>query len=143
MTASTALEPQTRPALRTLGFWLAVPLALLQAVNVARAIADPVGFAAYMGAPLANADATAWVYVYALRTGFVALLVAFFLVRRDVTALKWTAIAALVMPLGDAWLAHQSDAPISTVARHLAIEAYLVVTAIALAFAARAAERGR
>jgi hypothetical protein len=142
MTVNTASERQPRLALRTIGFWLAVPLALLQAVNAARAISDPMAFSAYMGAPVVSSDATAWVYVYALRTGFISLLVTFFLVRRDVPALKWTAVAALVMPLGDAWIAHQSGAALSIVARHLAIEAYLIVTVIALTFAARAAGRG-
>jgi hypothetical protein len=142
MTLRTALERQPRPVLRTIGFWLAVPLALLQAVNAIRAVADPIAFSAYMGAPLVNSDAAAWVYVYALRTGFIALLATFFLVRRDVPALKWTAIAALVMPLGNAWIAHHAGAALSIVARHLVIEAYLIVTVIALAFAARAAECG-
>ncbi|ALL12713.1 DUF4267 domain-containing protein [Caulobacter henricii] len=130
-----------RSVLRTFGFWLSVPLALLQAVNVARALSDPTGFAIYYGVPVSGADAVAWVQVYALRTAFVAALVAIFLVRRDLRALFWTAVAALILPLGDAWLTHQTGAAASIVARHLAIEGYLVLTCVALFIANRNAAR--
>jgi Domain of unknown function (DUF4267) len=133
--------PPSRPVLRTFGFWLSVPLALLQAVNVARALSDPTGFAAYYGVPVSGADAVAWVQVYALRTAFVAALVAIFLVRRDLRALFWTAIAALILPLGDAWLTHQAGAGRSIVARHLATAAYLALSCFALFVANRNARR--
>lgn len=139
MTAPTSSS--SRPVLRTFGFWLSVPLALLQAVNVARALSDPTGFATYYGVPVSGADAVAWVQVYALRTAFVAGLVAIFLVRRDLRALFWTAVAALILPLGDAWLTHQTGAASSIVARHLAIEGYLVLTCFALFIANRNAAR--
>lgn len=128
-----------RPALRTFGFWLSVPLAALQAVNVARALADPAGFAAYYGVPASGADAAAWVQVYALRTAFIAALVAIFLVRRDLRALLWTAIAALILPLGDAWLTHQVGAAPSIVLRHIATAGYLALTCFALLVASRRA----
>lgn len=123
---------------RTVGFWMAVPLAALQAFNVVRVVLDPEGFAVYMGTPLEAASDASWVLIYGLRTAFIALLVTVLLVRRDLNALKWTALAALVMPLGDAWLAHQAGAETLTVARHVAIAAYLVFTAIALFAASRA-----
>ncbi|WP_419317794.1 DUF4267 domain-containing protein [Caulobacter sp. ErkDOM-E] len=134
-------SPSRRPVLRTFGFWLSVPLALLQAVNVARALSDPTGFATYYGVPVSGADAVAWVQVYALRTAFVAALVAIFLVRRDLRALFWTATAALILPLGDAWLTHTTGAASSIVARHLAIEGYLALTCVALFIANRNAAR--
>ncbi|ATC25554.1 DUF4267 domain-containing protein [Caulobacter vibrioides] len=133
--------PPSRPVLRTFGFWLSVPLALLQAVNVARALSDPTGFATYYGVPVDGADAIAWVQVYALRTAFVAALVAIFLVRRDLRALFWIAIAALILPLGDAWLTHQAGAAFSIVARHLATAGYLALTCFALFVAHRNATR--
>jgi len=117
---------------RTIGFWMSVPMAALQAFNVARVALDPQGFAAYMGAALGSANDVSWVMIYGLRTAFIALLVTAFLVRRDLAALKWTALAALVMPLGDAWIAHQAGAGIATVARHGAIAVYLLLTTIAL-----------
>jgi hypothetical protein len=131
----------SRPVLRTFGFWLAVPLALLQAVNVARALADPSGFAAYYGVPVGGNDAVVWVQVYALRTAFIATLVAIFLIRRDLHALFWTAIAALILPLGDAWLSQQAGAAASIVLRHIATAGYLALTCVALYFANRNAVR--
>lgn len=115
-----------------IGLGMAVPMAMLQAVNVARVVLDPAGFASYMGAPLvASADAS-WVAIYAARTAFIALLAAILLIRRDLGALRWMATAALVMPLADAWIAHRVGAPTATVARHLAIALYLGVTAAVL-----------
>lgn len=138
---TSAPSPSSRPGLRTVGFWLSVPLALLQAVNVARALSDPTGFATYYGVPISSADAAAWVQVYALRTAFVAALVATLLIRRDLRALFWTAIAALILPLGDAWLTHQAGAALSIVARHLATAGYVALTCVALFVANRNATR--
>jgi hypothetical protein len=140
MTATT-LQTQKRPAARTIGLWLATPMAALQALNAVRALADPVGFATYFGAPIGGADMLAWVQVYGLRTAFIAAVVTVLLLRRDLQALMWTAIVALVLPLGDAWLTHQSGADPSIVARHLAIAAYLAVTSGALFIANRSAGR--
>ena len=133
--------PLTRPQSRlpAIALWLAAPMALLQGINAVRTVTDPIGFARYMGAPLASAADAAWVQIYGLRAAFVALLVAALIARRDIGALKWAALAALVMPLGDAWLTHQLGAPPSTIARHGAIAAYLVVAF----FAFRAAEARR
>jgi hypothetical protein len=130
-------------AWRTIGFWLAVPMALLQAVNAVRAVIDPAGFADYLGAPLAAEADAAWVFVYATRTAFVALLVAGLLLRGQLGALSWIALAALVMPLGDAWIAYTAGAPTATVARHLGIVLYLGLAAFALRRSAAARARAR
>jgi hypothetical protein len=113
---------------RSIGFWLAAAIALLQAVNAARAFIDPAGFAQYLGLPLANAADAPLIYIYGLRTGFIALAVAALLATRNMRALSWIALAGVVIPLGDAWLAHNAGAPIATVARHGAIALYLVLT---------------
>jgi hypothetical protein len=136
MTTPQTGSPQHR-ALRTPGFWLAVPLAVLQAINVGRALSDPSGFADYFGAPVSDSGAIAWVQVYALRTAFITGLVSVFLLRRDLRALFWTAAVATIMPLGDAWIAYSAGAPQDTLLRHLLIGIYVVVTCIALAFASR------
>ncbi len=124
---SADLAPARPTRLRLIGLWLATPMALLQAVNAVRAFADPVSFSAYMGAPLVAAGDGAWVLIYALRTGFIALLLAALIARRDIAALKWVALAALIMPAGDAWLAHSAGAESAIVVRHLAILAFVVV----------------
>jgi hypothetical protein len=123
----TAGKPPAAPW-RTVGFWLAAAIAGLQAFNAIRAAADPSGFAAYMGVPLDTAADAAWVHVYALRTAFIALMVAALLATGNMRALAWIALAGVVMPVGDAWLAQQAGAPAATLARHAAIGVYLVVT---------------
>ncbi len=128
MTART-LSPNP---LRAPGYWLAAAIALLQAFNAVRAFTDPAGFAAYLGLPLdAGADA-GWVFIYGLRTAFIALAVAALLFTRNMAALTWSAAAGIVMPVGDALLAQRAGAPTATVARHAAIAVYLVITCAAL-----------
>lgn len=122
-------------ALHTVGFWLAVSMALSQAVNAVRAALDPVGFATYMGAA---GGEPAWVQIYGLRAAFIALVVAVMLARRDLHALKWMALLALVMPIGDALIAHRSSAGGSIIARHAATAVFLLV---AYVFLARGAAR--
>jgi len=133
--------PTAKPAARTIGYWMAAPMALLQAVNAVRAFIAPQGFAEYMGAPLASASDASWVLVYGLRTAFIALLAGIFWLRRDVGALKWMALAALLMPIGDAWIAYGVGAAPATVARHGAIAVYVLIATVALFAADRRVDR--
>lgn len=132
----TISAPSAR-ATRTIGFWMAVPMALLQAFNVLRVLVAPDAFAAYMGAPLPVGGDPSWVLIYASRTAFVALLATVLLVRRDLVALKWMAAAALVLPASDAWVAHRAGASAAIVGRHAAIAIYVMLTAAALWWATR------
>lgn len=125
---------------RTAGFWLAVAIAALQGLNAVRTLIDPQGFASYMGLPADQLNALGWVQVYGLRAGFIALLTAVLLARSDFAALRWMALAGLVMPLGDAWLTASAGAAPSTVGRHLAIAVFLLV---ASHFLGRAAGKQR
>lgn len=113
--------------LKTLGFWVAALMALLQGLNAVRAFASPVNFADYMGLPLQDAADVGFVYVYGLRAAFISLLVVLFLAFRKFDALAWTAVAALLMPVGDALLAQSAGAAPITVIRHAAIAVYVVV----------------
>lgn len=123
---------------RTAGFWLAAAIAALQGVNALRTVLDPQGFARYMGLPIDQIDAIGWVQVYGLRAAFIAVLSAVLLARSEFVALRWMALAAVLMPLGDAWLALSAGADTSTVARHLVIAVFLVVVAHCLGRTARA-----
>jgi hypothetical protein len=125
---------------RTAGFWLAGAIAALQGVNAVRTALDPQGFATYMGLPVDQLSALGWVQVYGLRAGFIAALAAVLLARSDFAALRWMALAALFMPLGDAWLAASAGAGAPIVARHLGTAVFLLVAAHFLARAARARE---
>lgn len=123
---------------RTAGFWLAASIGALQGVNAVRTVLDPQGFATYMGLPVDTHGALGWVQVYGLRAGFIAVLTAVLLARSDFAALRWMALAALMMPLGDAWLTASAGGGAPIVGRHLAIALFLLVASHFLARAARA-----
>ena len=109
--------------------WLVVALGAFMLLNTARALLDPVGFAVYMGLPLTDPANHAFVQVYALRAAFLGLCAFGLLWLRDIRALAVFALAALVMPLGDALLTASNHAPPLIVARHGATAVVLAVTA--------------
>ncbi len=135
-----ATQAQGFRSTRTTGFWLAAAIAAMQAVNAVRTVLDPQGFATYMGLPVDQLNAFGWVQVYGLRAGFIAVLTAVLLARSDFAALRWMALAALLMPLGDAWLTASAGAGAAVVVRHLVIALFLLVASHFLARAARAQE---
>ncbi|MGB3739775.1 MAG: DUF4267 domain-containing protein [Pontixanthobacter sp.] len=132
-----AIQAQGFRSTRTAGFWLAAAIAALQGVNAVRTVIDPQGFATYMGLPVGQLGALGWVHVYGLRTGFIAVLTTVLLARSDFAALRWMALAALLMPLGDAWLTASAGAGAPIVGRHLAIALFLLVASHFLARAAQ------
>jgi hypothetical protein len=107
-------------------------IALLMFVNFARSILDPVGFAAYVGLPINGTDQAGFVHLYAFRVLFLGLFAAFLLWRDEISMLKWFALIAVVMPIGDAILTAKAGAGFATIGRHVGIAAYLVVTAFVL-----------
>ena len=123
MAAKDWLKPST---------WLVLLLGLYMLVNTARVAIDPIGFAAYMGLPLADARDTAFVFVYALRAAFLGLFALALLWHGDARALALFATVALVMPIGDAALTALHGAPPLTVARHAATAILLAITATLL-----------
>ena len=125
---------------RTAGSWLAAAIAALQGLNAVRTVLDPQGFATYMGLPVDQLSALGWGQVYGLRAGFIAVLTAVLLARSDFAALRWMALAALLMPLGDAYLAFSAGAGAPIVGRHLAIAVFLLVAALFLGRTAKARE---
>jgi hypothetical protein len=117
---------------RSVGVWMGILIAFLMAVNTVRAFTDPVGFAAYFGIPLTDPRNTGFVYVYGIRALFLAVFAAVLLARQDWDAFKFYALAALVMPIGDALLTQSAGAPVAIVGRHVATAVYLAVTAYML-----------
>jgi hypothetical protein len=93
-----------------------------------------------MGLPIDQLSALGWVQVYGLRAGFIAVLTAVLLARSDFAALRWMALAALLMPLGDAYLAFRAGASPPIVGRHLAIAVFLLVASYFLGRAAKERE---
>lgn len=117
---------------RSIGYWMAILMGLSQAANAVRAFVDPSGFASYMGLPLVDGSDPDFVYVYGLRTTFIAILVGIFAVMRNVSSLKWMGLAALVMPLGDVILTVQAGADTAIIIRHTVITAYVAATVLFL-----------
>ena len=110
------------------GATLVVLMVLLQAVYAIYAYIDPAAFSALRGTALFASGDADWVRVYASRTLFVALIIGFLLFLRDYRVLAWAALFGTVMPLADALLAYQADAPAKVVAKHLATLVYLLIT---------------
>jgi len=134
MSVTSAVPAPTdhRAATRSVGLWLAVAAGLYSLVNVARAVIDPGAFAVALGLPLADAADSGWVGVYAARTAFIAVLVLVLAAQRDLRALSIVAAVSVLMPVADAVLTARAEAGPATVARHVAIAAYLSVTAVLL-----------
>lgn len=117
---------------RSIGFWMALVMGLLQAFYALQAFADPGAFALYRGTPLVVGGDAGWVHTYASRTLFVALTIGYLLVRRDLVTLRWVALLGLVMPVSDAVIAHNAGAPMSIVARHVGTMVFMMVAFMAL-----------
>jgi hypothetical protein len=117
---------------RSVGVWFAVAMVLYTFSNVARAGLDPRGFADFFYAQSLSADNTAFVWVYAVRTLFLAVFGGVLILQKKITALATFTLVAILMPLGDAALAAASGAPIGRVIAHLLIAALLLVTWILL-----------
>jgi Domain of unknown function (DUF4267) len=131
-TTTANASPQTETPWHSAGFWMGALIALLMGVNTFRAFADPIGFATYMGLPLKNPADIGFVHVYGLRAAFLGLFAAILIARQDLQTFKFYALAALVMPIGDALLTWTAGAPPAIVGRHIAIAVYLLVTAFML-----------
>ena len=127
------LTPAAPPfPLKSIGFWMAVLIVGLMALNTGRAFLAPVEFAQYMGLPLSDPANAGFVYVYGLRAFFLGLFAVVLILRRDFTALQWYALTAVLMAVGDAYLVARSGGPAAIIGRHLATGLYLVITALML-----------
>lgn len=114
------------------GVWIATVGAAFMTLNTFRALANPVGFAVYMGLPLVAENDANWVRVYALRALFVAISLAGLLAIQDVKALTIIAFSAVVMAFGDAILTSKSGASRATVVRHAVIGSVLLAGGLLL-----------
>ncbi len=109
------------------GVWMAVAGAAFMLFNAVRSWKAPQAFATYLGLPLADDRDSPLVRVYALRALFIGIAFVALLVVHDIRALCYVVFAAIPMPIGDAWLTSRGGAKRATVARHIAIAAFLLV----------------
>lgn len=118
-----------------LAYGLTGVLVLYSFANVARALLAPTAFSGAMGLP--TSPDNAFVPVYAIRTGFIALFALFLLIRRDAAKLSAFAGMTVLMPIADAVLVGASGADTKYVVKHVVIAAFLAVTAALLARSSR------
>lgn len=114
--------------LEIIGGVLVFLMALIQGVYAVYAYVDPAAFAVLRGTDLFVASDTDWVQIYASRTLFVALIIGFLLYLKSYRILVWAALFGTVMPITDAYLAYEANAPDAVVYKHLATFVYLLVT---------------
>ena len=118
--------------LERVGWFLVFLMALLQGVYAGYAYLQPEAFSILRGTELVAAGDTDWIQIYASRTLFIALVVGYLLYQKNYRILIWVALFGAVMPLTDAYLAYEAQAPSKVVFKHLATLAYLLVTSFIL-----------
>ncbi|MFZ4814882.1 MAG: DUF4267 domain-containing protein [Phototrophicaceae bacterium] len=132
MTSLPAVTSNLPSLANRVGFWMCAFLVAYLFFNVARSLMNPVGFAVYYGIPLTDPNNTPFVYVYALRTLFIALFALVLVIRQDYTLLTWLVFIGAVLPIGDAVLVGLQGGATSIVIRHSLIAVFLLVTAFLL-----------
>ena len=118
--------------LRRVAIGLVSLMALLQGFYAVYAFIEPVGFSILRGTELATAEDMDWIKIYASRTLFIALITGLLLYQQKYKVLMWAALFATVMPITDAWLALEANAPDKIVLKHVATVIYLLATTIVL-----------
>jgi hypothetical protein len=107
-------------------------MAVLQGVYAIYAYLDPQAFALLRGTELFASDDGDWVQIYASRTLFVALIIAYLLITQEYKVLAWASLFGTIMPATDAFLAYQAGAESVVVYKHVATIVYLLITSYAL-----------
>ncbi len=103
-------------------------MAVLQGVYAIYAYLDPQAFALLRGTELFASDDGDWVQIYASRTLFVALIIAYLLIIQEYKILAWASLFGTIMPATDAFLAYQAGAESFVVYKHVATFVYLLIT---------------
>lgn len=127
-TSALSSPTQPRSFWRSAGVWMAVVLVVFQLFNVVRVFINPADFAVYFGLPLSSSEAVGFVWVYAIRTLFIALFGLALLIRRDRATLTVFALTAVIAPVGDAILVAWNNAPTATLVRHVVIALFVAAT---------------
>lgn len=127
------LDPKYK-LLERLGYILVLLMALLQGGYAIYAYVDPAAFSILRGTELLVVGDSDWVKIYASRTLFVALIIGCLLYFQNYKILVWASLFGAVMPVTDALLAYQAQAPDKVVFKHIATVIYLMVTFLVLRF---------
>lgn len=119
---------QKHSLLERSGYILVLLMALLQGAYAIYAYLDPAAFSILRGTELLVPGDADWVKIYASRTLFIALVIGLLLYLRNYRVLACVALLGAVMPVTDALLAYQAQAPAAVVLKHIATIVYLLVT---------------
>jgi len=114
-----------------IGRTLVLLMALIQAFYGFYAYINPADFALVRGTELALVDAD-WARIYASRTLFIALTMGYLLYFRHYKILMVLALFGTNMPITDALLAFQAQAPLKVTIKHIATVIYLLITFVVL-----------
>jgi len=113
-------------------FTLVLLMTLLQGFYGIFAYVDPLSFSVVRGTELFSAMDADWTRIYGSRTIYITLSLAYLLYTRHYRALMWCALFGSVMPISDALLAFEAQAPFKVVLKHLVTIVYLIATFAAL-----------
>jgi hypothetical protein len=114
-------------AIENAGRILVLLMAIIQGFYSFYAYIDPAAFAATRGTELAIGDAD-WARIYASRTLFITLTLGYLLYLRSYKILMALALFGIIMPVTDAVLAFQAQAPFKVTIKHIATVIYLLIT---------------
>jgi hypothetical protein len=117
--------------LENTGRILVLLMAFIQAFYGIYAYIDPAAFAVIRGTELAVGDAD-WARIYASRTLFITLTMGYLLYLRSYKILMALALFGIVMPVTDALLAFQAQAPLKVTIKHIVTVIYLLVLFLVL-----------
>lgn len=121
--------------------WLTLIIIAMMAFNAWQAWTNPASFAQRFGVEGAADADHQFILVYASRALFLAVIAAILLAWREFAALGLFALAAVIMPVADAFQVSAASAPTTIIARHVAIAAYLLLTSWSLRHLAKS-QRG-
>ena len=108
------------------GLILVLLMIILQGFYGIFALIDPSAFSTVRGTELFSVMDGDWVIIYGSRTLFITLILGYLLYSRNYLILMWGALFGLVMPITDAYLAYEAQAPLKVVIKHVATFAFLL-----------------
>ena len=114
-------------AIENTGRILVLLMAIIQGFYGFYAYIDPAAFAVTRGTELGIGDAD-WARIYASRTLFITLTLGYLLYLRSYKILMALALFGIIMPMTDAVLAFQAQAPLTVTIKHIATVIYLLIT---------------
>jgi hypothetical protein len=136
------MQSQQRGGLELTGSVLVCLMATLQLAYAIYAYLDPASFAVTRGTELFSLGDADWVQVYASRTLFIAFLIGYLFYLKQFKILAFAALAGVVMPVTDAFLAYQANALDKIVLKHVATAVFLLVTFLVLQATVKNGQKG-